>query len=48
MDVKLAVVRLKTSLHDLSEFAEGALGNAVKTEDKSKEQLNSQIHIINI
>lgn len=36
MDVKLAVVRLKTSLHDLAEFAEGALGNAVKTEDKRK------------
>lgn len=36
MDVKLAAVRLKTSLHDLAEFAEGALGNAIKTEDKSK------------
>lgn len=36
MDVKLAVVRLKTSLHDLAEFAEGALGNANKTDDKSK------------
>lgn len=36
MDVKLAVVRLKTSLHDLAEFAEGALGNAIKTEDKSE------------
>lgn len=36
MDIKLAVVRLKTSLHDLAEFAEGALGNALKTEDKSK------------
>lgn len=36
MDVKLAVVRLKTSLHDLAEFAEGALGNAIKVEDKSK------------
>jgi enhancer of filamentation 1 len=34
MDIKLAVVRLKTSLHDLAEFAEGALGNALKTEDK--------------
>lgn len=34
MDVKLAVVRLKTSLHDLAEFAEGTLGNAIKTEDK--------------
>ena len=36
MDIKLAVVRLKTSLHDLAEFAEGSLGNALKTEDKSK------------
>jgi enhancer of filamentation 1 len=36
MDVKLAVVRLKTSLHDLAEFAEGTLGNAIKTEDKSE------------
>ncbi|CRL00127.1 CLUMA_CG013407, isoform A [Clunio marinus] len=35
MDIKLAVVRLKTSLHDLAEFAEGALGNAMKTEDKN-------------
>lgn len=36
MDVKLSVVRLKTSLHDLAEFAEGSLGNASKTEDKSE------------
>lgn len=36
MDIKLAVVRMKTSLHDLAEFAEGALGNAMKTEDKSE------------
>lgn len=36
MDVKLAVVRLKTSLYDLAEFAEGALGNAIKTDDKSE------------
>ena len=36
MDVKLSVVRLKTSLHDLAEFSEGTLGNAVKTEDKSE------------
>lgn len=39
MDVKLAVVRLKTSLHDLAEFAEGTLGNAIKTEDKRKPNL---------
>lgn len=36
MDIKLAVVRLKTSLHDLAEFAEGSFGNALKTDDKSK------------
>lgn len=36
MDIKLAVVRLKTSLHDLAEFAEGTLGNSLKIEDKSK------------
>jgi enhancer-of-filamentation protein 1 len=36
MDVKLAVVRLKASLHELAGFAEGAYGNALKTEDKSK------------
>lgn len=36
MDIKLAVVRMKTSLHDLADFAEGALGNALKTEDKSE------------
>lgn len=34
MDVKLAVVRLKSSLHDLSEFGHGALGNAIKADDK--------------
>ena len=34
MDIKLSVVRMKTALHDLAEFAEGALGNALKTEDK--------------
>lgn len=36
MDIKLAVVRLKTSLHDLAEFGEGALGNAAKAPDKGK------------
>lgn len=36
MDIKLSVVRMKTALHDLAEFAEGALGNALKTEDKRK------------
>lgn len=34
MDIKLAVVRLKTSLHDLAEFAEGTLGNAARAPDK--------------
>lgn len=34
MDIKLAVVRLRTSLHDLVEFSEGALGNAAKAPDK--------------
>lgn len=36
MDIKLAVVRLKTSLHDLSEFGEGVLGNAARAPDKGK------------
>lgn len=36
MDIKLSVVRMKTALHDLADFSEGALGNALKTEDKSK------------
>lgn len=35
MDIKLAVVRLRTSLHDLAEFAEGALGNAARASDKN-------------
>lgn len=36
MDLKLAAVRLRTALHDLAEFGEGALGNATKAEDKGK------------
>lgn len=36
MDVKLAAVRLKTALHDLAEFGDGALGNASKADDKGK------------
>lgn len=36
MDVRLECVRLKSSLHDLAEFADGTLGNAYKTEDKSE------------
>lgn len=35
MDLKLAAVRLRTALHDLSEFGEGCLGNAAKMEDKA-------------
>lgn len=38
MDIKLAVVRLKTSLHDLAEFGEGVLGNAAKAPDKGMYQ----------
>ncbi|XP_050096180.1 breast cancer anti-estrogen resistance protein 1 isoform X2 [Anopheles aquasalis] len=34
MDLKLAAVRLRTALHDLAEFGDGALGNATKAEDK--------------
>ncbi|KAM7354817.1 serine_rich_CAS and FAT-like_CAS_C domain-containing protein p130CAS [Cochliomyia hominivorax] len=38
MEVKLAAVRLRTALHDLAEFGEGALGNASKSEDRSLAQ----------
>ncbi|KAK7873297.1 hypothetical protein R5R35_011359 [Gryllus longicercus] len=34
MDIRLAVVRLRTSIHDLAEFGEGALGNAGRAADK--------------
>lgn len=34
MEIKLATVRLRTALHDLSEFGDGALGNAAKADDK--------------
>lgn len=34
MDLRLASLRLRTSLHDLAEFAEGTLGNAGKAPDK--------------
>ena len=37
MDLKLAAVRLRTALHDLAEFGDGALGNASKAEDKGKD-----------
>lgn len=35
MDIKLAVQRLRTSLHELAEFTEGALGNAARASDKN-------------
>lgn len=38
MDVKLAAVRLRTALHDLAEFGDGALGNAARADDKSLAQ----------
>lgn len=34
MDIKLAAVRLRTVLHDLAEFGDGALGNAANANDK--------------
>lgn len=36
MDIKLTVLRLRSSLHDLSEFSEGVLGNALNASDKSE------------
>ncbi|XP_055847021.1 breast cancer anti-estrogen resistance protein 1 isoform X2 [Episyrphus balteatus] len=35
MEVKLAAVRLRTALHDLTEFGEGALGNAARSDDRN-------------
>lgn len=35
MEIKLSVVRLRTSLNDLAEFSEGALGNATRASDKN-------------
>lgn len=35
LDIKLAAIRLRTALHDLAEFGEGALGNAARANDKS-------------
>ncbi|XP_060520326.1 breast cancer anti-estrogen resistance protein 1 [Cylas formicarius] len=35
LEIKLAVTRLRTSLHDLAEFGEGSLGNASKASDKN-------------
>lgn len=34
MDIKLAAVRLRTALHDLTEFGGGTLGNAANADDK--------------
>ena len=36
MDIKLAVLRLRSALHDLSEFSEGVLGNALNASDKGQ------------
>lgn len=35
LDIKLAVERVKISLHDLAEFTEGALANAARASDKN-------------
>ncbi|XP_037722910.1 breast cancer anti-estrogen resistance protein 1 isoform X2 [Drosophila subpulchrella] len=35
MELKLAALRLRTALHDLAEFGEGALGNATRSEDRN-------------
>ncbi|KAL0271029.1 UNVERIFIED_CONTAM: hypothetical protein PYX00_008271 [Menopon gallinae] len=35
LEIKLSAERLRTSLHELSEFCEGSLGNAHKAADKS-------------
>ena len=34
MDIKLAVFRLRSALHDLCNFSEGVLGNALNAPDK--------------
>lgn len=36
LDVKLAAVRLRNVLHNLTEFASGALANTIKSDDKGK------------
>ena len=41
MEIRLAMERLRTSLHDLAEFCEGALGNATRASDKN---LASKLH----
>lgn len=35
MELKLAALRLRTALHDLAEFGDGALGNAQRSEDRN-------------
>lgn len=35
MELRLAALRLRTALHDLAEFGEGALGNAQRSEDRN-------------
>lgn len=39
LDVKLAAVRLRNALHNLAEFASGALANTIKSEDKGELKL---------
>lgn len=34
MDIKLAAIRLRNALHNLAEFASGALANTIKSDDK--------------
>lgn len=38
LDVKLAAVRLRNALHNLAEFASGALANTIKSDDKGEWQ----------
>lgn len=47
MDLKLAAVRLRTALHDLAEFGEGALGNTAKADDKGTSRPFSEINLPN-
>lgn len=45
MDLKLAAVRLRTALHDLAEFGDGALGNAARADDKGEDY--DKMHSVN-
>lgn len=42
LDVKLAAVRLRNALHNLAEFASGALANTIKSDDKGEFKDNPQ------